>query len=1129
MSASRKYSLAFCMALFCHVSYSQFESSNQMSFNRLNTQDGLSQASVNCILQDSKGFLWFGTDDGLNRFDGSRFRIFRHLQGDSSSIMGNNIQAIFEDEKNNIWIGTSEGLALFDRTTEKFTRYYLGGYEYYTVSDLAFDSHRNRLWIASNTEGILYLDLATGILHIYENQGLRGVTAIKVKKVTDTLLVGTQEHGLMAIDLSSNALTKVQFNDQTKDAVLAFPVRALFARNNQVWVGTQGGGIVQFDVKTNESKLFSVKNNLLSDDKVWAIATTDNEKIWIGTDGGGLTVYHVKSNSSSFYKHSEYNPRTLSSNTIRSLIVDKNNDIWLGTFNGGVSYHSNFNINFLSFHKDPLDAHSLRHEAVLSFMEDSHGVVYVGTDGGGLTYMKNGEFFPFEFPNNVETPSVILSIDSTDDGGLLLGTYQNGFYFITPGHQIVQYKNNPNDSTTISSDIVWDIDEDVNGDIWLATEMGLNRFNRKKGDFTHLDNITKEDNPQLFTGDFIQSLLIDSKQRLWGGMYGMLLMYDMKSGIVKNFLSTNGTDVGVPNKQILSICEDPSRSDAVWFSARGEAVVMYDIASNQFSIISEKQGLPNSLVYALRADLNGIVWMTTNKGLVRYNPGKHEFFTFANEFGINVEPFNDNAAYSTKNGYLLFGGANGFIAFIPSKPDFKERQFEVSFTGFQLFNEEVKIDNQILERSITEEDEIELSHEKARFISFNFSALQFLAPSSIRYQYKLEGFDTTWYEAENRTVSFINLLPGDYKLHIKAGYGAGFWGKERVLSIRIVPPWWMMWYARGAGVVLFLFLGYAILRFRTYNLKKRKLQLERIVAEQNRAIRSKNVELESQNQELLRHNEELTTQRETIRVQNEMLSEAKAELQQVNQSLESQVQQRTERLNDTISVLNKTIKELDAFLYSASHDLVAPLKSVIGLVNLARAEDADRKLTPYLDHIENTVRKLEGVIHTLMQHSYNAKAADQRHVADLRGLVTEAIAEQQFMPEAKRIKFNIDFDKAFISTDIPRMKIILSNLIGNAIKYHDPEKENNTVDISFHRNGERWSMVLQDNGIGIERSRINRIFDMFYRATESAKGSGLGLYIVKETIERLGGEIVVESEARQGTKFTLEFPLISAD
>jgi signal transduction histidine kinase/ligand-binding sensor domain-containing protein len=1128
MSASCKYCLALFMVLLCHFCQAQFESFNQMSFNRFNTQHGLSQASVNCILEDSKGFLWFGTDDGLNRFDGSRFRIFRHLQGDSSSIMGNNVQAIFEDEQANIWIGTSEGLARFDRTTEKFTLYFLPGYEYYTCSDIAFDPKRNRLWIASGVQGVTYLDMSTGLVHLYEHILLRGVNVLKVERVNDKLYAGTQEHGLITIDLSSDKVEPIQFKEASRASV-NYPIRALVARDNDLWLGTEGGGVIQYNTETKSIRALTKKNNLLSDDKIWALAVSDDQRIWIGTDGGGLTVYDVNTNTSSFYRHAEYNPRSLSSNTIRSLIVDRHDDIWIGTFNGGVSYYSNFNINFLSFQKDPLDETSLRHDAVLTFYEDKNGIVYLGTDGGGLMYLKDSKFYRYEFPAGVETPPVILCISPTASGGFMLGTYQNGFYYIAPDKQVIQYKNNPGDSTSISSNIVWDIAEDVNGDVWMATEMGINRFNKKKKNFTHLENRTAEDNPQVFTGDFIQSLLIDKHSRVWGGMYGMLLMYDLNNGKVRTFMSTNNSSTGVPNKQILSLCEDRVREDVIWFSARGEGLVSYDVKRDSFSIITEKEGLPNSLVYALDSDRDGVIWMTTNKGLVRYDPARDEFFTFGNDFGVNVEPFNDNAVYQTNKGHLLFGGSNGFVAFTPATPDFTKRQFDVSFTGFQLFNEEVKIDNHILSRSIIEEDEIELSHDKAKFITFNFSALQFLAPSSIRYQYKLEGFDTTWYEAENHTVSFINLLPGNYNLHVKAGYGSGFWGNERMLTIRIIPPWWSTWFARAGGVVLFLFLGYAILRYRTYNLKKRKLQLERIVAEQNREIRGKNVELESQNQELLRHNEELTTQRETIRIQNEMLSQAKAELQQVNQSLESQVQQRTEKLNDTITVLNKTIKELDAFLYSASHDLVAPLKSVIGLVNLARTEDTERKLTPYLDHIENTVRKLEGVIHTLMQHSYNAKAADQRHVADLKGLVVETIAEQQFMPEAKRIQFNIDFDKAFISTDIPRMKIVLSNLIGNAIKYHDPDKEHNRVDISFHKNGERWKMVMQDNGIGIERSRIDRIFDMFYRATESAKGSGLGLYIVKETIERLGGEIYVESQSREGTKFILEFPLINGE
>jgi signal transduction histidine kinase/ligand-binding sensor domain-containing protein len=1120
-----RFKLLVILLLVWHSSQAQFSAfADQIFFKQFSTKDGLSQASVNCILHDSKGFMWFGTDDGLNRFDGTQFKVFRNVPGDSSSLMGNNVASILEDENGAIWIGTSEGLCRFDRHQEKFTWFVFKGFEYYTCSDLRMDKQRKRLWISGGLIGICYLDLSTEKLHQYSPAGMPEINATKIEKIESSLYVGTMEHGLFAIDLEHELIERINLSASEMNNPLRKPIRSLLADKNALWVGTEGDGLYKIETGAI-TRSVRREDKLLSDNKVWSIAIGPDQRLWIGTDGGGLTILNPELTKATHYTHSDYNNHTIGSNTIRAILTDQNNDVWLGTFNGGVSYYSSFNINFLSFRKDPLNPNSLSHNAVLSFCEGNDGTLYVGTDGGGLNYLRDGKFYKYNFPQQVDEPNVILTIRKTSAGGLLIGTYQDGLYHIGIDRSVRQYKNNTADSTTISSNIIWDIAEDETGNIWLATELGVNMLDKKTGKFIHYKNRRPEDSQEVFTNDYIQSLLIDSTQTLWGGLYGMLLVNDLRNHSVKKYLTSGGTEVGVPNKQILSIRADPLHAGSVWFSGRGDGLVHVDPVANKIDIIEEKDGLPNGLIYALECDDKGSLWLTTNKGLVRYNPSTKEFFTFDESFGLDIVPFIDNAAYKTRDGYILFGGANGFTAFLPAEIDLSKRELEVTFTGFQLFNEEVKIDNAILKRSITEAAEIELPHDKARFISFDFSALQFLASSSIHYQYMLEGFDTAWHEADNRTVSFINLLPRDYKLHVKAGYGPGFWGDERVLTIRVIPGWWMTWYARAGALLLLLCMAYVFFRYRTYKLKIRKVELEKIVAEQNREIRHKNMELEAQNEELTQHNEELLTQRETISVQNSMLNEAQQQLQEINQSLEFLVQQRTEKLNDTIGRLNKTIKELDAFLYSASHDLVSPLKSVLGLVNLARQENTNQALVSYFDHIETTVRKLEGVIHTLMQHSYNAKAVSQKQRADLGALVRETITELQFMPEARRVKFNLSVNDAFVLTDIPRMKIILSNLVGNAIKYHDPYKEINAVHIQFSRDLDGWKLVLQDNGIGIEESRINRIFDMFYRATESAKGSGLGLYIVKETVERLAGEIKVESEYGQWTRFTLRFPV----
>lgn len=1082
----------YCSAQFTNFSDNDF-------FKRFNTKDGLSQASVNCILRDSKGFMWFGTDDGLNRFDGNQFKIFRNLPDDSTSIFDNTILSLREDEYGNIWIGTTEGLNLFDRHLEKFQVFRLKGKNYLSCPDLKMDADKKMLWLAAGPDGVAFVDIQTKKLHQLQFNELRNLNVIRIEKIKNKLYVGTLENGLFSLDITTKKAEKIKlpFTNGNKQ----YTIRALMGDGNTLWVGTEGGGLIQFNTETRETRTYTSRDGLLSDDKVWSLGLLD-EKIWVGTDGGGLTILDPNKGTSFHHLYSLYNDRTISGNTVRSMLIEPTGDVWLGTYNGGVSYKPHLDINFLSFKKDPLNSSSLPHNAVSSFYEDGN-LLWIGTDRGGLAYLKNGTFTRYKFPANVEDPEVILCMHKTKRGDFFVGTYQQGLYRITADKKVIQYRQNLQDSLSVASDIIWDIAEDASGFIWLATEFGLNRFDPGTNEFKNFKNRLPTDDPEVFTNEFVQSLWIDSNQNLFAGFYGVLLSYQLNTGETKRYAPDN-KQYDLPNSQILSIQEDPINKEVIWFGTFGGGLTQFNIKTEKFNTITEEDGLPNNLIFGVHCDKEGNVWFTCNKGLGQFDPKLKRFHVFDEDYGVDTGPFKENAASSTADGHLLFGGNNGFTAFRPSEVNYRKKGLDVTLTGFQLFNDEVKIDGNILNKSITETKHITLTHEQAKFVSFEFSALQYIAPASLQYQYMLDGFENSWHALAGKKVFFTNILPGTYKLRIKAGYPSGVWGDETILEITVIPAWWNTWYARVSALLLVIGIIYSLFRYRTIRLNRLKVALEKIVGEQNLEINLKNKTLASQNEEL---------------------NKAHYELKEINQSLEEAVQQRTEKLNVTISQLNKTIKELDAFLYSASHDLVAPLKSILGLIHLARREDPDHQ-TIYFNHMELSVKKLEAIIQALMEHSICTNAALSWHPTDLNMLIQEIIDELKYIPEISNIKFNLAIENAEVISNRQRLKIILANLISNAIKYHDPQKNINHVDLRFNRNSQVWILEIIDNGIGIEAERIDKVFNMFYRATENAKGSGLGLYIVKETVELLNGIIQVESVPAQWTKFVIAFPTI---
>jgi signal transduction histidine kinase/ligand-binding sensor domain-containing protein len=1108
---------------YCSAQFQRF--SDDIFFKKFSTQHGLSHASVNAVLRDSKGFIWLGTDEGLNRFDGKIFRVFRNQPNDSTSLVGNAIHSLWEDPSDRIWVGTMEGLNRFDRHLERFTSLPIAGVESYACYDFRYVKANNRLWMANGIHGLNFVDISKDKVQRFPHPALENTTVIRIEVVGTSIYIGTLENGLLKLDTEKGTITPITLGDhRSKTSNSPYAIRALRAEDNTtLWIGTEGGGLKKLNTLSGEIITYSKAKGQLLNDKVWAIEP-EGHRTWVGTDGGGVSVLNTKTLKSHHYQHSDFNARTISSNTIRTILKDNRGDIWFGTLNGGVNYLPDFSIKFHIFKKDPDNAFSLSHNAVLSFFERGDGTLLVGTDGGGLQYMKDGKFFPYKFPPGVEKPDVILSILELENGGVLLGTYQQGLYYISSDRRVKQLRSDPNDTTTLTSDIIWDMEEDYAGNVWLATEAGINRIDPYSWKITNYRNHGSTEIPEVFTREFSQTIMMDSSYTLWAGQVGNIRSFDLTTGEVANYSSDTTKHHEIPNKQILSLKMDARNKEVAWCSAFGEGLVRVDLKRKRFDLINNDDGLPNTQILAVQSDHQGMVWMSTPDGVVRYDPYQKTFFVFEQDFGINISPFAENAGGITTSGYILFGGTNGFTAFWPRDIQFEKSNLNVTFTGFQLFNTEVPIDNTILKKSITETKLIRLEADQARFMTFEFSAPQFLAPSTIQYQYMLKGFEDQWSVINDKQITFTNLLPGNYKLRVKAGFASAFTGRETILEIIVVPPWWTTPAAKVCFVIFLAGVAYGFYRYRIYRLNKRKKELERIVSKQNQEIIAKNGALASQNEKLSTHNEQLLKHRSTISLQNHMLFEAQEQLKEINHSLESQVQQRTEKLNETITQLNKTIKELDAFLYSASHDLASPLKSILGLVNLAKLEKPDAITHSYLDHIEKSVRKLEGVIQTLMQHSFNTKAEAQVQKIHLKVLTLETIDELRFTDDAKQIKFQYELDDANVVADPTRLKIILSNLISNAIKYRDPAKKKNNVNVSFKRNAQTWMLEILDNGIGIEKTRVERVFEMFYRATESAKGSGLGLYIVKDTVERLGGKIEAQSELGKWTRFTVTFP-----
>lgn len=368
--------LLVASAIFTCVAQSGGPAPGQLFFKRISTAQGLPQPSVNSILRDSRGFVWIATEDGLSRFDGTEFRTFRHDPSDSTSLSHNVVHFIEDEETTgNLWIGTVSGINYFDRSLERFKVFKTNNPPGTVYADAALDKKRGRLWLACTVAGLRYLDLSLQKIIDFEEHQLNKQNVWTVKIAGDSLLIGTLE-GLKILDLQSEELS---LHSTT-------PVRALLIDQNNLWFGTEGDGLGQFDRLTKKTVYYNRKNGGTNNNDIWSLAKDKDDNLWIGTDGGGLNILKRGEKKSDYYFHSEFDERSLSYNTIRSIFIEPNGNVWLGTYNGGVSYHEITPIQFQLYRKEFSNENSLRNDAVSAFTEAQDGTIWVGTDGGGLHY-----------------------------------------------------------------------------------------------------------------------------------------------------------------------------------------------------------------------------------------------------------------------------------------------------------------------------------------------------------------------------------------------------------------------------------------------------------------------------------------------------------------------------------------------------------------------------------------------------------------------------------------------------------------------------------------------------------------------------------------------------------------------
>jgi len=813
-------------------------SAQNINFKHLTIQDGLSQSTINCIFQDSKGYMWIGTQDGLNKYDGYDFTIYKENPIDTNSISHNWIWNIFEDNQMNLWIATWNGLTKYKPDANLFIRYFSDTTKTNSISgerptSICQDKQGN-IWIGTWGGGInKYIYSEDRFISYQHNpKNVNSIPNNFVRSVyndiDNTIWVGTWE-GLSKLQSTSNNTVKItNFINNSKNLENTGHNRItsiLRDKSGVLWIGTLGGGLKKFNEVENEFvTITNISNNSLSinHNDVSAIYEDKSQNLWIGTIGGGLNKLDRERKNIIYYKHQPDNSLSLSSDKIFSIYEDNSGLMWIGS-NGLNIYDKNLEKFSHIFRSQ--NNNSLNNNKVWAFCEDFDKNIWIGTEGGLNKYISNtNTFLSYKhIAGNIHylSNNNVNSIVNDNFGNLWIGTRGGGLNkFDTKTGEFSTFNQSMSLENTDGIDYILSlcIDHEI---LWIAPfGKGLIKYdmNRKK----FYQYLTNPKNENSISGNYINTIFKDSRGDIWIGGWGAgLCRYDRNNNHFIRYLHFPGNPNSLVGNIVNTIYEYKSDSERILCVGTNNGLSLLDLRGdnlNYFTNVLEQDGLPSNVIYGILTDNSNNLWLSTNKGLSKFNMKDRTFRNYTFYDGLQSNEFNSASCLKRENGQLLFGGVNGFNIFYPDS--IKDNLFvpPIVITSFKVFDKPYL-------NSQNSTDEINLSYEQ-NFFSFEFAALDYSQHGKIKYAYKMEGFDEDWiYSDTRRYVSYTNLDPGEYKFKAKGTNSDGIWMKNpKIVNINISPPFWQTFWFRMVAIICLLILLYNIYKYRVTKL----LEIERL-------------------------------------------------------------------------------------------------------------------------------------------------------------------------------------------------------------------------------------------------------------------------------------------------------------
>ncbi|MFZ1323381.1 MAG: two-component regulator propeller domain-containing protein [Ignavibacteria bacterium] len=949
---------------------------SEISFSGLNIENGLSNSTVKTILQDYLGFMWFGTQDGINRYDGYDFKIYRSDSEKSGHLSNNIVNVIFEDSFGVLWIGTDDGLNIYDREMDNILRVpiseYTSGLSSESIRAIFEDAEKN-LWIGTYGGGLICLDpdrkLKTCFRFNSDNEF--SISSDRVSSVIQdkngNIWAGTWGRGVNFFDKGENKFIRY-INDPDEESSLSEnKVDSMYCdKEGIVWAGTTNGlnkydkeinGFIRFN--NDPEDRFSLSNRLLSN-----MCEDKSGNFWIGTKEGGLNYFDKVEKKFYCYKDEKNNPYSIGNNSILNVYIDRSGILWVGTFGSGLRIYKNQNKKFNHYFEKPTDANSISSNKIKSFAEDKSGNLYIGTSDNGITMFNKNDNQFIRIKSNVDddnpiNENTIDSIIQHSDGSFWIGTSGSGLMkFDTDTEEYTTYNFKRENDTTKNYLYVFSLFEDEDGFIWYGTAgKGINRFDPQKKKTVHF-SINEDDENDVRDKRIRKIISVDKNTLLLGSSFGGLLIFDKVGNTFTQFKNDPKDSKSISGNFVLDILIDSKKN--IWVGTIENGLNKMTPGKKGFKRYSTNHGLPNNCIAGILEDNEGYIWVSSNKGISRLDPEKDIVKNYDVRDGLQSNEFNPWACLKLKSGEFVFGGINGFNIFDPDEIKDNLNSPEIVFTDFKIFNKEVEFGKKgsILKSTIMTTDEINLTYKESVF-SFEFSALDYNIPGKNKYAYRMKGFDKGWINSGNRRfATYTNLNAGEYEFTVIGSNNDGIWNKKgKTIKINISPPFWKtIWFKSLSAVTLLAASG------SVYQSKINRLRKDRKAQEEF----TKKL-LDTQENERKRIAGEL---HDSIG-QDLLISKNKLQISLNNPSDSEGVIKNINEVSDVITDTLKNVREISYSLHPYQIERLGLSKAISSIFDRLKGT-VEIKFTISIDNIDNTLHpESEISIYRIIQESMN--------------------------------------------------------------------------------------------------------------------------------------------------------------